>query len=82
MPTGRFQPYGMSHTRPNRYRNAEAGPSTQVVPPTPYVGPSMPQPSGGRSETTADAEEIQYTTEEEEVPVSVFYCSRIPRVAE
>ena len=82
MPTERFQPYGMSHTRLNEYRNAEAGPPTLMVPPVPYVGPPMLQLSGGRSPTTADAESTHKATEEEEVPVSKFYCSHIPRVAE
>ena len=82
MPTERFQPYEMSHTRLDEYRDAEAGSSTLMVPPVPYVGPPMLQPSGGRSATTADAELIHQVTEEEEVPVSKFYCSHIPRVAE
>ena len=82
MPTGRFQPYGMSRTRPNEYRNAEAGPSTLTAPLIPYVGLPTSQPSGGISETAADAATTQTNTEEEEAPVSNFYCSRIPHVTE
>ena len=81
--TRRFQPYGMSRPRLNEHRNAEAGPSTLVPPPVPYVGLPTLQPSRGViSETTADAETIQTTTEEDKVPVSNFYCSHIPRVTE
>jgi hypothetical protein len=80
--TGRFQPYGTSRARRNEHRNAEAGPSTLVPPPAPHVGPLTPQPSGGISETTADAERRNTNTEEDKAPVSDFYCSRIPRVSE
>ena len=80
--TGRFRPYGMSRARTNEHRNAEAGPSTIVPPSFPYVGLSTLQPSGGISETTADAEFKQTDTEEYEVPVSNFHCFRIPRVPE
>ena len=80
--TGRFQPYGIPHhTRPYEYRNAEAGPSTLASPLVPYVGPPAPQPSGGKSETTADAENEQTVTEEKG-PVSKFYCSHFPHVTE
>ena len=79
--TGRFQPYGRSRTRPNEHRNAEAGPSTLAPPPIPHVGPPTPQPSGGISETTADAEN-QTISEEDKAPVSDFYCSHIPHVTE
>ena len=82
MPTGRFQPYGVSRARQYEHRDAEAGPSTLVLPPIPYVGPPTPQPSGGISETTANAKTKQTITEEEEVPVSSFYCSHIPHVTE
>ena len=78
MPTRRFQPYGASRARQYEHRNAEAGPSTLVLPPALQT----PQPSGGISETTADAEKTQSTTEEDKVPVSSFYCSHIPRVIE
>ena len=80
--TGRFQPYGMSHTRPNEYWNAEAGLSIMVAPPAQYVHPPTWQPSGGIPETTADAETTQTFTEEDKVPVSDLYCSHIPRVTE
>ena len=82
MPTGRFQPYGMSRTRPNEYRNAEAGPSTLTAPLIPYFDLPTSQPPGGISETTANAEPEHTITEEEEAPVSNFYCSRIPHVTE
>jgi len=80
---GRFQPYERPHARRNKYRNAEAGPSTLIPASFPYVGYPTLQPSGGMiSETTADAEQKQKTTEEDKAPVSYFYCSRIPRVVE
>ena len=82
MTTGRFQPYGMPRTHPREYGNAEAGPSTSMAPFIPHVGLPTPQPSGGISETTADAEITNTITEEEEAPVSNFYCSRIPHVTE
>ncbi|KAF9650805.1 hypothetical protein BDM02DRAFT_3111631 [Thelephora ganbajun] len=73
----------MSRARTSEHRNAEAGPSTLVPPPTPYAGPSTSQPSGGSiSETTANAATKQTITEEAEVPVSSLYCSHIPRVTE
>jgi len=80
IPTGWFQPYELSCTGENEYRNAEAGPSTLVPPPAPCVGLPMPQPSGGISETTADADNNQTPTEEDKAPVSDFYRSYIPHV--
>ena len=80
MAAGRFQPYGTSCTRPYEYRNVEAGPSTLVASPVPYVDLSTSQPSGGIPETAADAETTQTITEEEKTSVSAFYCSHIPRV--
>lgn len=74
MPIGRFQPYGISRTRPREYRDAEAGPSTLMAPQGPYVDLQTLQPSGGISETMADAAMTQATTEEDETPVSSFYC--------
>jgi len=82
MQTGRFQPYGTSRARTIEYGNAGAGPSTLVPPLVPYIGPPMPQPSGGISETPANAEQTQTNTEEDKVPVSSFYCSHIPHVIE
>ena len=74
-----YQPYRVSRTRRNGYRNAEAGPSTLVAPPVPYIGRPPTQPSGGISETTANAKTTRYTiTEEHRAPVSNFYCSHIP----
>ena len=80
MRTGRFQPYGTYH--PNEYGNAEAGPSSLVAQPIPHLGLPTPQPSGGISETAADAATKQTKTEELEVTVSNFYCSHILRVIE
>ena len=77
MPMGRFQPYGTSSAYLNEPGNMEAGSSTLA----PLAVPLIPQPSGGRSETTADAE-FQTFTEEHRATVSDFYCSRIPRVTE
>ena len=78
MSTGRFQPYGMSRSRPNHHRNAEAGPSTLVPSPA-----QTQQPSGGIiSEPTADADKTQSFTEEDKAAVSKFYCSHIPHVTE
>jgi hypothetical protein len=72
MPMGRFQPYGMSRNRLGEGRNARAGPSALVPHLVPYVGLPMLQPSGGISETTAYAENIQHNTEEDKVAVSHF----------
>ena len=82
MPIGRFQPYGTPRVRPDEYSNAEAGPSTLMVPPVPYIDPPTSQPSGGVSETTADAEQTQTNTEEDKASVSNFYCPHIPHVTE
>ena len=79
--TGQFQPYGASRARANEHRNMEAGPSTLVPPPVPYVGPPT-QPSGGSSKTAADAATNQSTREEDKTPVSNFYCSHILHVTE
>ena len=90
----RFTPYGIHHSHPVMYENADAGPSTQPPPPIPYdtrpttrPPPPIPydtrpttQPTGGTSETTADAEQSQTITEEDETPVCDFYCSPIPHV--
>ena len=80
--TGWYQPYGVSCIRPNWYGNAEAGPSILVAPPIPYVGQPPTQPSGGISETTANAKTINSITEEHRATVSHSYCSHIPRVTE
>jgi len=69
---GRYHPYGISRPRTDWYGNAEAGPSTLVAPPVQYLGPSMTQPSGGKSETRANAQPNQSITEEHRVPVSIF----------
>jgi len=77
-----YQPYGVSHTSPGWYRNAEAGPSTVVAPPFPHIGLPTTQPSGGISETRVNAQTNQTTTEEHRVSVSNFYRSYIPHVTE
>lgn len=80
MESRRFTPYRTHHTRPTTYENAEAGPSTQLAAPIPYNIQSITQPTGGISETAADAEQVQPITEEYETPVSDFYCSLVLRV--
>jgi len=82
MPAWRFSPYGTLPARPNEYRNAEAGPSTLVPPPAPYLALPTINPSGGISEAAADAANNRTDTEEDVAPVSNFYCSHIPRVTE
>ena len=72
----------MSRARSYGNGNAEAGSSTLAPPPVPYVGLPTLQPSGGISETTADAEQPNQITEEDEVPVSNFYRSQILHVTE
>jgi len=79
MDNRRFTPYGRYSPRS---RNTQAGPSTQVPPPTPYDAASTAQPTGGHSETSADAEQNNQGTEEDETPVSDFYCSLIPHVTD
>ena len=82
MPTWQPQPYGMPYARPNEHRNAEAGPSTLVPPLAPYAALPTTHPSGGTSETTADADNNETITEDDTAPVSNFYCSRVPHVTE
>ena len=62
--------------------NAEAGPSNFVPQHTPHMVQPPTNPSGGLSETTADAEHNKQITEEDVAPVSDFYCSHVPRVTE
>lgn len=82
MSTWRFHPYGTPHARSNGYWNTEAGLSTVVAPPAPYLTPPTTNPSGGISEATADAETNKTITEEDQAPVSSFYCPHIPHVTE
>ena len=79
---GWFQLYAVPRTHPSGHGNAEAGPSTLVTPSVPYIDLTVPEPSGGISETTADAKTDAPVTEEDGVSVSNFYCSHIPRVTE
>ena len=78
VPTGQFQSYGMWSAQENEDTNAEAGPSRLV----PYVGPTLSQPSGWIPVTSADAEQNQTFTEEDEATVSEFYRSQLPHVIE
>ena len=64
------------------YETTEAGPSTYIPPHIPHDTPPTTQPTGGLSETAADAEQDRTITEEGESPVSDFYCSHIPRVTD
>jgi len=82
MPGWQFQPYGTPRARPNEHMNAEAGLSTLMPPLIPYPALPTAGPSGGLSETTADAEFDQPITEEDTAPVSNFYCSHIRHVTE
>ena len=75
------QPYGVARTHLDLYKNAEAGPSTLVAPPIPYISQPTTRPSGGISETTADANK-QTITEEHRSSVSSFYRSHIPHATE
>jgi len=72
MPTGQYQPYEVSRTRPTWHRNAEAGPSTLVAPLIPCISPPKSRSCGRAPETTADAETNQTITEEDRAPVSIF----------
>jgi hypothetical protein len=85
--TESIQPMQLQPLRPRPFRpwetetehtNAEAGPSTPP-PRILTVGPPTLQPSEGQSATTADAETNQTDREEDEVLVSNFCHSRIPR---
>ena len=77
----RHQPYAPPRAS-NEHTNAEAGPSNLAAPPIPNVAPPPANPSGGTSETTADAENNNPSSEEEVAPVSNFYCPHVPRVPE
>ena len=79
MDSRRFKPYEARCASPTMYGSIEAGPS-RLPPLLPYDAQPITQPTGGRPETTADAEQDQPLTEEEEAPVSDFYCSPVPRV--
>ena len=74
MPRGRSEPFERHRPGPGRHANAEAGPSTFAAP----LDPHLELPPGGISEPTANAEQKQIITEEEETPVSDFYCSQSP----
>ena len=78
----RFMPYGVYVPRHSVHGVVEAGPSTQRYPHIPYGTLPTIQPTGRIPETTANAEQNELTTEEEESSVSGFYCSPIPHVAD
>jgi len=75
-------PYDTYHDRNGMYGNPEAGPSNKASPPFPDGDWQTAQPTGGTPETTADAEQNQTTTEDDEIPVSNFYCSPVPHVTD
>ena len=75
----RFKLYGVYYANSTIYENTEAGPPSQLPPQVLYDTRRTIRPTGGMPETTADAEH-QPLTEEEEAPVSDFYCSPVPRV--
>ena len=78
----RFTPYGRYGVHPIVYEETEVGPSLYVPPPIPHDATPTMIPAGGIPKTTAHAEHKQSNTEEQESPVSDFYCSPIPRVAD
>ena len=78
----RCMPYDTYHGRTGTYGNTEAGPSNQASPPFPDGDWQTTQPTGGISETTADAKQNKKTTEDNETPVSNFYCSPVPHVTD
>lgn len=78
----RFTPYGTYNAHPSTYWNAAAVASTQVPQPVPCGTWPTKQPTGGSSGATAAAEQTNQITEEEESPVSDFYCSPVPRVTD
>ena len=82
MPIVWFQLYGVTRTHPNGHSDVEAGPSTLVALPIPYVNPPTSQPSGGTSKTTAYAKKKKRATERGGASVSIFRCSHLPRVTE
>ena len=78
--SSRFSPYGIYSTPPSLCENTEGGAVTQILPTIPYNTSATTQPTRGTSETAADAEQNKKITEENESPVSSFYCSHVPRV--
>ena len=78
----RYMPYDTYHDRTGMHGNTEAGPSNQASPPFPDGGWPTTQPTGGTSETTADAEQTKKNTEDDETSVSNFYCSPVPHVTD
>ena len=69
----RFQPYEpIFRARFDEYRDTEPGPATLALSPARYLTSQIRRHSGGKSEATADAENIRKLTEEEAVSVSSF----------
>ena len=79
---GCFQPYQTHPARASGYVNAQAGPSTVAPPRIPLVGRPTKRPLRKKPEISANAEQQNQTTEENKVPVSGFYRSRIPRAVD
>ena len=74
--TERFRPYGTrTRARAVEHENAVPGSSTLVLNPTLHVGSPTPEPTGGKSETLADAENTYNNAEGNEAAVSSFYRS-------
>ena len=81
--TNRLKPYETRHVRTAEREIAAVEPSTFAYPPVIHVGLPIPGPSGGLlSETSADAEQTETITEQDEVPVSNFYRSHTPHATE
>ena len=78
----RFKPYGEVRAHTVEHVNAETGPSTLVPLQDPRVGTQTLLPSGGLSESAADAATTQTFTEDNEAAVSNCYRSRILRVTD
>ena len=71
--TERFRPYGIrTRARAVEHENAVPGPSTLVLNPGLHVGSPTPEPTGGKPETSADAERTDIYTEGNRVAVSSF----------
>jgi hypothetical protein len=76
----RSRPYGMPYARANEHVRTRQGPLAPVPSSTPYVEAPTSQFPGLTPETTADAVKDQVVKEEQEVLVSGFYHSHIPRL--
>jgi len=68
----RFAPYATYGARPTAHGSTEAGSLTQIPLPVRHDALPTTHPTGGLSETAANAENKQTLTEEDEFPVSNF----------